>query len=138
MAAISTTGRSAAVFSRSRTGSRRYCAVFDNANFQKLVEADSLTGEVVASNSFIIEVKGLEGVRLGAQVLFEDGQHGLVREAYGDRVILFNLDSESMDPGTLAVVEDDELKVPVGKGLVGRVVSPMGEPLDGKGTVHTT
>jgi hypothetical protein len=62
--------------------------VFDNQTFQRLVEADNLTGEVVASNSFIIEVKGLEGVRLGAQVLFEDGQHWMVREAYGDQVIL--------------------------------------------------
>lgn len=109
--------------------------MFDNANFQKLVEAGQLTGEVVANNSFIVEVKGLEGVRLGAQVLFEDGQRGLVREADGDRVILFNLDSEHMEPGTLAVVEDDLLRVPVGKELVGRVVSPMGLPLDGKGPI---
>ncbi|HET7320748.1 MAG TPA: sodium-transporting two-sector ATPase, partial [Candidatus Saccharimonadales bacterium] len=112
--------------------------MFENHKFQKLVEKDNLTGEVVASNSFIIEVKGLEGVRLGAQVLFEDGQHGLVREAYGDRVILFNLDSERMEPGTLAVLEEEELKVPVGKALVGRVVSPLGVPLDGKGAVRTT
>lgn len=109
--------------------------MFDDQVFQKLVEANNLTGEVVASNSFIIEVKGLEGVRLGAQVLFEDGQHGLVREAYGDRVILFNIDSEKMEPGTLAVVESDLLSVPVGKELVGRVVSPMGVPLDGKGAI---
>ena len=33
--------------------------MFDDQNFQKLVEANNLTGEVVASNSFIIEVKGL-------------------------------------------------------------------------------
>jgi F-type H+-transporting ATPase subunit alpha len=112
--------------------------VFDNTNFQRLVEADNLTGEVVAVNSFIVEVKGLEGVRLGAQVLFEDGQHGLVREAYGDRVILFNIDSEKMAPGTLAVVESDMLSVPVGKNLVGRVITPMGEPLDGKGSLKTT
>lgn len=112
--------------------------MFDNQRFQKLVEADNLTGEVTASNSFIIEVKGLEGVRLGAQVLFEDGQRGLVREAYGDKVILFNIDSEKMAPGTLAVVENDVLSVPVGKGLVGRVVTPMGEPLDGKGAIKTT
>lgn len=112
--------------------------MFDNQTFQRLVEADNLTGEVVASNSFIIEVKGLEGVRLGAQVLFEDGQRGLVREAYGDKVILFNIDSERMDPGTLAVVENDVLSVPVGKGLVGRIVNPMGVPLDGKGSVMTT
>jgi F-type H+-transporting ATPase subunit alpha len=112
--------------------------VFDNPRFQKLVEADNLTGEVVASNSFIIEVKGLEGVRLGSQVRFEDGQRGLVREAYGDKVILFNVDSERMAPGTLAVVENDILSVPVGKGLVGRVVTPMGEPLDGKGPIKTS
>lgn len=112
--------------------------MFDNQNFQRLVEADHLTGEVVASNSFIIEVKGLEGVPLGAQVLFEDGQRGLVRETYGDRVVLFNIDSEKMEPGTLAVVENDLLSVPVGKGLVGRVVSPMGRPLDGKGAIRTT
>jgi F-type H+-transporting ATPase subunit alpha len=112
--------------------------VFDNQRFQKLVEADNLTGEVVAVNSFIIEVKGLEGVRLGAQVLFEDGQRGYVREAYGDKVILFNVDSEKMQPGTLAVVESEMLTVPVGKALVGRVITPMGEPLDGKGAVKTT
>ncbi|HVS58335.1 MAG TPA: sodium-transporting two-sector ATPase [Candidatus Saccharimonadales bacterium] len=112
--------------------------MFDNARFQHLVEADNLTGEVVASNSFIIEVRGLEGVRLGAQVLFEDGQRGIVREAYGDRVILFNVNTEKMAPGTLAVVENDVLSIPVGKGLVGRVVNPLGEPLDGKGPVHST
>ncbi|HEX5744233.1 MAG TPA: sodium-transporting two-sector ATPase [Candidatus Saccharimonadales bacterium] len=112
--------------------------MFDNHAFQKLVRADNLTGEVVASNSFIVEVKGLEGVRLGSQVLFEDGQRGMVREAEGDRVILFNIDSEKMEPGTLAVVENDVFSVPVGKGLIGRVVSPMGEPLDGKGAVRST
>ena len=65
--------------------------MFDNAAFQKLVEADHLTGEVVAVNSFVIEVKGLQGVPLGASVLFEDGQRGIVREAYNDKVILFNI-----------------------------------------------
>lgn len=112
--------------------------MFDNASFQRLVEADNLTGEVISSNSFIVEVRGLEGVRLGAQVLFQDGQRGLVREAYRDRVVLFNIDSERIDPGTLAVVENDTLSVPVGKGLIGRVLSPMGKPLDGKGPVKTS
>lgn len=112
--------------------------MFDNATFQKLVEANNLTGEVVAVNSFIIEVKGLEGIRLGSQVLFEDGQRGLVREAYGDRVILFNIDSEKMSIGTLAVVQQDVLSVPVGRELVGRVVSPMGLPLDDRGAIHAS
>ncbi len=112
--------------------------MFDNAKFQQLVEADNLTGEVVATNSFIIEVKGLEGIRLGAQVLFEDGQRGLVREAYGDRVILFNIDSERIEPGTLAVLASETLSVPVGKKLIGRVITPMGEAVDGKGAIAAT
>lgn len=111
--------------------------MFNNQTFQRLVEADNLTGEVVAVNSFIVEVKGLEGIQLGAKILFEDGQHGMVREAHDDRVILFNIDSEKMALGTLAVVESPILNVPVGKNLIGRVVSPMGEPLDGKGAIRT-
>jgi F-type H+-transporting ATPase subunit alpha len=111
--------------------------MFDNQAFQKLVEAGNLTGEVIATNSFIVEVKGLEGVTLGAQVLFEDGQRGIVREANGDHVLMFNLDSERILPGTLAVVQNDLLQIPVGEELVGRVVSPMGQPLDGKGTITT-
>ena len=112
--------------------------MFENQIFRKLVAADNLTGEVVATNSFIVEVKGLEGIRLGAQVLFEDGQRGLVREASGDHVILFNIDSERIEPGTLAVVENETLSVPVGAGLIGRVLSPMGKALDGKGPIKST
>jgi F-type H+-transporting ATPase subunit alpha len=110
--------------------------MFDNQTFQQLVEADQLTGEVVGTNGFIVEVKGLEGVRLGAQVLFEDGQRCLVRQAHGDKVVLFNLDSESIDLGTLAVVQAEELQVPVGEGMVGRVVNPLGVPLDEKGPIN--
>jgi F-type H+-transporting ATPase subunit alpha len=112
--------------------------VFDDQTFQQLVEANHLTGEVTSSNSFIVQVKGLTGVRLGAQVLFENGQRAVVREAYIDRAVLFNIDSEKINPGTLVVVEKDMLSVPVGKELIGRIVSPMGRPLDGKGAIRAT
>ncbi len=112
--------------------------MFENQRFQQLVEADNLTGEVVAVNRFIVEVRGLEGVHIGAQVLFEDGQRGMVREAYGARVILYNIDSENLAIGTLAVVEYNMLSIPVGPELVGRVVNPMGQPLDGLGPIQTS
>lgn len=111
--------------------------MFDNPTFQQLVEAENLTGEVVAVNRFIVEVKGLEGVQLGAQILFEDGQRAMVREAHGDRVILYNIDSEDVALGTLAVVQNTQLQVPVGPELIGRVVNPLGEPLDGGPAITT-
>lgn len=111
--------------------------MFDNQMFQQLVERGNLTGEVVSINRFIVEVKGLNGIRVGAQVLFEDGQRGMVREAYGDKVILYNIDSENLALGSLAVVEYDSVQVPVGEELIGRVVTPMGIPVDGKGPLRT-
>ena len=109
--------------------------MFDNQYFQKLVAAGNLTGEVVATNRFIIEVKGLEGIRIGAQVLFEDGQRGMVREAHQDKVILYNIDTETIALGALAVMEHEQLQVPVGPELVGRVVDPLGRPMDDKGPI---
>jgi F-type H+-transporting ATPase subunit alpha len=111
--------------------------MFDNQVFQKLVEAGNLTGEVTATNSFIVEVKGLEGITLGSQVLFEDGQRGLVREAAGNHVCYLILIPKKCCRVRLAVVQNDVLQIPVGEELIGRVVSPMGEPLDSKGAVLT-
>lgn len=106
--------------------------MFDSSAFQSLVSAGNLTGEVSSVNRFIVEVKGLEGVQIGAQVMFEDGQRAMVREAYPGRVVLYNIDTENLRIGTLAVLEYDNLQVPVGRELVGRVLDPMGRPLDGK------
>lgn len=106
-------------------------------SFDQLIAAGNLSGEVVGINRFIVEVKGLEGVNLGAQILFETGERAMVREAYQDRVILYAIDSESVQLGTLAVVEYDKVTIPVGTSLIGRVVSPMGIPLDNKGTIAT-
>src|SRR5690606_32777188 len=88
-------------------------------------------------NRFIVEVRGLDGVQIGAQILFEDGQRGMVREAYPEKVILYNIDTESLRVGSLAVVEYDSIQVPVGKELIGRVLDPLGRPLDGKAAVQT-
>lgn len=110
----------------------------DNQQFQTLVQAGNSTGEVASVNRFIVDVKGLDGVRVGAQVLFEDGQRGYVREAYTGRAVLYNIDSETLQIGTTAVIEHDSIQVPVGNELIGRILDPMGRPLDGKPAPATT
>lgn len=108
----------------------------DNPRFAQLVADGRPTGEVVAVNRFLTTVQGLGEVAVNALVYFENGYSGMVREVRAEETIVLNLSAEAMPIGTLAVLADDELTTPVGDALTGRVVSVMGEPLDGKGPIN--
>lgn len=108
-----------------------------NSEFASLVKKGQPTGETVAMNRFLVELVGLETAPVDGLVLFENGQHGLVRSVTHDRVMVLNLDSEAIPIGTLAVLAQDVFAVGAGEGLIGRVVTPLGEPLDGKGAIKT-
>lgn len=110
--------------------------MYDNNHFQQLVNAHHPTGEVTGVDRFLMTVKGLEGAAIGGHVLFENGQRGIVREIHHDSVVVLNLQSEKTAPGTFVVLENNEFKTPVGEGLVGRVISPLCQPLDGKGPLQ--
>jgi len=105
----------------------------NNDQFAQLVAEGQPTGEVVGVNRFLIELSGLDTAPVGSLVLFEDGHHGLVRSADESRVVVLNLDSEVIAIGTIGVLAQEVFSVGVGKELIGRVVTPMGQPLDGKG-----
>jgi F-type H+-transporting ATPase subunit alpha len=110
--------------------------VFDNSQFQDLVTKGNPTGEVVGSDRFLVSVKGLDSIAMNALVLFESGQRGIVAEVGEEIVLVLNLESESTPLGSLAVLFDNIFTTPVGEGLVGRVISPLCQPLDGKGPVQ--
>lgn len=112
--------------------------MFENSLFQQLVEAGHSTGEVVGTDRFLVMVRGLDGVSVGALVLFETGDKGMVHEVSTSSVTVMNLNGESTSLGSLAVLEGNVLTTPVGEGLIGRVVSPLGQPLDSKGPIQFT
>jgi F-type H+/Na+-transporting ATPase subunit alpha len=109
--------------------------MFDNAQFQQLVDNGQPTGEVIAVDRFIVTVKGLETTSPGALILFDNGDKGMVREVRSDSVTVLNLNSEDVPLGSLVVQQSDQLKIGVGQGLVGRVISALGDPLDSKGPI---
>ena len=110
--------------------------MYDNNLFQKLVASGNSTGEIVGVDRFLVTVKGLDGIAANALVLFENGQQGMVREISTDHVLILNLESESAQLGSLVVLQNNVLTTGVGDGLIGRVVNPLGQPLDGKGAVR--
>jgi F-type H+-transporting ATPase subunit alpha len=109
--------------------------VFDNPKFAKLVAAGNPTGEVVGVDRFLVTVRGLGEVAVNALIYFDNGHQGLVREVRADTVMVLNMTAESIAIGTLAVIEAEELVTGVGEGVVGRVISVTGQPLDGKGPI---
>lgn len=106
-----------------------------NTHFQKLVDAGHPVGEVIAINSFLVAVKGLQPVSSHSLIVFEDGSHGFTRDVLEDQVMVLRLDTTRLKVGTLAVVQEEDLTTKVGKDFIGRVVSVTGEPLDGKGAI---
>lgn len=110
--------------------------MYDSEVFEQLVSAGNSTGEVVGIERFLVKVKGLDGAPVGGMVLFQTGQRGMVREITPTHVVILNLDAESMVVGTLAVIQELSLTTRVGEALIGRVISPLGVPLDGKGELQ--
>jgi F-type H+/Na+-transporting ATPase subunit alpha len=104
-------------------------------SFQVLVDRGLPVGEVMAVNNFLVEVKGLQPVNAHALVVFEDGSKGFVHHILEDRVLVLHLGSRPVRLGAVAVVQHSELLTKVGKDFIGRVISVMGDPLDGKGAV---
>ena len=106
-----------------------------SAHFQKLVDAGHPVGEVISLNNFLVGLSGLQPVTLHSVVIFADGSKGFVRDILEDQVMVLRLGTGALKIGSLAVVAEDDLSAKVGKDFIGRVISVLGEPLDGKGAI---
>lgn len=99
------------------------------------MEAGHPVGEVIAVNSFLVRVKGLQPVNMHALIIFEDGSKGFVQHILEDHVIVLHLGTDPLKVGAIAVLQLEQLVTKVGKDFVGRVISVTGRPLDGKGAI---
>jgi F-type H+-transporting ATPase subunit alpha len=104
-------------------------------HFQRLIASGQPVGEIIAIDSFLVEVKGLQPVTLNALVVFEDGSGGYVHEILPDRVVVLHMGVTNLRIGMALVLTGASLAAKVGKDYIGRVVSVTGEPLDGKGAI---
>lgn len=99
----------------------------------------SEVGQVLSVGDGIARVYGLDKVQAGEMVEFPGGIKGMALNLETDNVgvVIFGSDRDIKEGDTVkrtgAIVE-----VPVGKGLLGRVVDPLGNPLDGKGPIEAT
>lgn len=91
-------------------------------------------GRVLEVGDGIARVSGLPGAAVNEMLRFENGLVGLALNLDEDSIGAVVLgDVEGIEEGQTVVATGDILSVPVGDGLLGRVVNPLGEPVDGQG-----
>ncbi|QRK10298.1 F0F1 ATP synthase subunit alpha [Archangium violaceum] len=97
------------------------------------------TGTVLSVGDGIARIYGLESVLAGELVEFTNGVKGLVLNLEEDNVgVAIMGDFKDIREGDLVKRTGTIASVPVGKGLLGRVVNALGEPVDGKGPIQAT
>ena len=107
------------------------------ANFNQKTEVAEV-GQVLSAGDGIARVWGLDQVQAGEMVEFSCGIQGMALNLEEDNVgiVIFGEDREIREGDTVKrtgrIVE-----VPIGKELLGRVVDPLGNPIDGKGPIKT-
>ena len=96
-------------------------------------------GTVVQVGDGIASIQGLQGVRSNELLDFGSDIVGLALNLEYDLVGAAILgDPNAVKEGDRVRSTGRIIEVPVGDGLIGRVVDPVGRPLDGKGPVHST
>jgi len=93
-------------------------------------------GQVISVGDGIARVYGLDKVQAGEMVEFPGGLKGMALNLEADNVgvVIFG-DDRNIREGDLVKRTGAIVEVPVGKGLLGRVVDGLGEPIDGKGPI---
>ena len=93
-------------------------------------------GQVLSVGDGIARVYGLDNVQAGEMVEFENGVRGMALNLETDNVgvVIFGSDREIKESQTVKRT-GSIVDVPVGKGLLGRVVDALGNPIDGKGPI---
>ncbi|WBH16134.1 F0F1 ATP synthase subunit alpha [Sphingomonas radiodurans] len=96
----------------------------------------SETGQVLSVGDGIARIYGLDNVQAGEMVEFSNGVQGMALNLEADNVgvVIFGSDSEIKE-GDVVKRTGTIVDVPVGRGLLGRVVDGLGNPIDGKGPI---
>ena len=97
----------------------------------------SETGTVILSGDGIAKVSGLDKCMAGELVEFPNGAYGMAQNLEEDTASIVVLGSDNgIKEGDTVKRTGKVVSVPVGKGLIGRVVNALGEPIDGKGPIE--
>ena len=103
--------------------------------FQKHLQETGEIGRIIESKASIISVSGLPNLRSKETVITEDGERGMAYVA-GEESKILMFESEKAEVGKRVVRTGRLFSVPVGDELLGRIVNPLCESVDGEGPIE--
>ncbi|HEX4536369.1 MAG TPA: F0F1 ATP synthase subunit alpha [Candidatus Acidoferrum sp.] len=106
-------------------------------NYEQTVSVDEV-GSVISVGDGIARVHGLEKVMAGEMLAFPKNIFGIALNLEEEEVGVVLLgESSELQEGDVVKRTNTIMSVPVGEAMIGRVVNPIGEPLDGKGPIES-
>ena len=107
-------------------------------NYENKAE-EAETGTVITAGDGIVRAFGLDNCMANELVQFEGGEYGMAMNLEEQTVSIVMLDSdEEIKEGTKVKRTGGVVSVPVGDGMIGRIVNALGQPIDGKGPTGCT
>ncbi len=100
--------------------------------YQEYINEGHESGAIMSAQGFTAIAQGLPSIAVNELVQTESGAQAIVNSLYEDTVELLMIDRGSASKGEPLVAINQILSVPCGPSLKGRMISPLGEPLDGK------
>ena len=105
-------------------------------NYEAKIER-SETGTVILVGDGIARAAGLEKCMAGELVEFENGEYGMAQNLEENSVSIVLLGTDAgIKEGSTVKRTGRVVSVPVGEGMIGRVVNALGQPIDGKGPIE--
>ena len=103
----------------------------------KPAETSAEGGVVISSADGIVHVEGMNRAVYGEIVTFDNGAKGMVESVDPEQLGIMLFDgAETVGAGTMVTRSGKRAGIPVGDAFLGRVISPLGEPIDGKGPIE--
>ena len=103
----------------------------------KPAETSAEGGVVISSADGIVHVEGMNRTVYGEIVTFDNGAKGMVESVDPEQLGIMLFDgAETVGVGTMVTRSGKRAGIPVGDAFLGRVISPLGEPIDGKGPIE--
>lgn len=105
-------------------------------NFKDCLEKNREIGYIVSLSNSVAYVAGLPSLKLGEMIITESGKKGICHGLKKELAEILMIDIKDLKIKESAARTGRRLEIPVGPGLLGRIIDPICQPIDGGGPIR--